>query len=92
MDVTLLDPDSATWAADLDRIYTALKASGNSTQLSYLDRMVTSVHCLTARALLQAMRHEPDAASGAVHVGHTRAGKPHQIGVLTASSMHRPLS
>ena len=27
---------------DLDRIYTALKASGNPTQLTYLDRMVTS--------------------------------------------------
>jgi LuxR family maltose regulon positive regulatory protein len=29
----------------------------------HLDRMVTSAHCLTAQALLQAMRHEPDAAA-----------------------------
>ena len=32
-------------------------------ELYHLDRMVTSAHCLTAKALLLAMRHEPDAAA-----------------------------
>jgi LuxR family maltose regulon positive regulatory protein len=32
-------------------------------ELYHLDRMITSAHCLTAQALLQAMRREPDAAA-----------------------------
>ncbi|MFN8168045.1 MAG: LuxR C-terminal-related transcriptional regulator [Candidatus Nanopelagicales bacterium] len=32
-------------------------------EIYHLDRMVTSAHCLTAKALLLAMRHEPEAAA-----------------------------
>lgn len=70
LDIPLVQANVLSWqglmavaAADHARGAELIAEASRLVELYHLDRMVTSVHCLTARALLQAMRHEPDAAA-----------------------------
>jgi LuxR family transcriptional regulator, maltose regulon positive regulatory protein len=68
--VPLVQADALAWqglmavaTADHARGAELISEASQLIEQYHLDRMVTSAHCLTAQALLLAMRHEPGAAA-----------------------------
>ncbi len=70
LSIPLVQADALSWqglmavaAADHARGAELIAEASRLIEQYHLDRMVTSAHCLTAKALLMATRHEPDAAA-----------------------------
>ncbi len=70
LDVPLVEADALAWqglmaimATDYGRGRRLISEAGVLIERHHLDRMVTSAHCLTASALLLAMKHDPAAAT-----------------------------